>query len=109
MSNSESGHYSGGADREDEAVAMARWQGKAESNIKEWGLQDEETLLLAMQEELGELTQSVLEARYEDGSQLRIDGELDDLGALLVQFHRARNSREVGADTDRSEGGQSDG
>lgn len=63
------------------------WYDKALQNVEEWGLQDKETLLLAMQEELSELTQAVLEAREEDGDQDRIDDELDDLGALLFQFH----------------------
>lgn len=76
----------------DEASASLfdRWLGKASENIAEWGRQDEATLLLAMQEELGELTQAHLEARHEDGDGDRAEQELDDLGALLLQFHEVR-------------------
>jgi hypothetical protein len=35
------------------SAVFDRWLAKADRNIGEWGLQDEETLLLAMQEELG--------------------------------------------------------
>ena len=66
--------------------AFGEWQRKAEENVNEWGIQDRQTLLLAMQEELGELTQAVLEAEHEGGSVSRELDELDDLGALLVQF-----------------------
>lgn len=62
----------------------------ASENIERWGLQSEETLLLAIQEELGELSQAHLEAQYEDGNPGRIDEELDDLGALLLQLHERR-------------------
>jgi NTP pyrophosphatase (non-canonical NTP hydrolase) len=87
------------------SVVFDRWIGKADENISEWGLQDERTLVLAMQEELGELTQAVLEASAEDGDPERIDEELDDLGALLLQFHEARNARDVETDTDHPDGG----
>jgi NTP pyrophosphatase (non-canonical NTP hydrolase) len=83
--------FGDGADRgEASSVVFDRWLGQASENIEEWGLQDEETLLLAIQEELGELTQAHLEARHEDGDPDRVDDELDDLGALLLQFHEAR-------------------
>jgi NTP pyrophosphatase (non-canonical NTP hydrolase) len=72
------------------SVLFDRWIGKANENIEEWGLQDEDTLLLAIQEELGELTQAHLEARAEGGNPERIDEELDDLGALLIQLHETR-------------------
>lgn len=81
-----------GTPREPTSVLFDRWMGKASENIEEWGLQDEETLLLAIQEELGELTQAHLEARAEGGDPERIDEELDDLGALLIQLHEARES-----------------
>lgn len=64
--------------------------GKATENIEEWGLQDQQTLLLAIQEELGELTQAHLEARAEGGDPARVDEELNDLGALLIQLHERR-------------------
>lgn len=65
-----------------------RWAEKADENIAEWGVQDVETLLLAMQEELGELTQAHLEALAEDGDPHRVSDELDDLAALCVQLDR---------------------
>ena len=74
-------------------MAQERWRDRAESNIDEWGLQDVETLLLAMQEELGELTQAHLQARDEDGASGRVADELDDLGALCVQLERALERR----------------
>lgn len=67
---------------------VQRWHKKADENTEEWGLQEIETLLLAMQEELGELTQAHLEATHEDGSSRRVSDELDDLGALCVQLDR---------------------
>jgi NTP pyrophosphatase (non-canonical NTP hydrolase) len=73
---------------------FASWLHKADQNVEKWGLQGEETLLLAMQEELGELTQAHLEARKEDGDPERVDEELDDLGALLLQLHMARAGEE---------------
>jgi DNA-directed RNA polymerase subunit RPC12/RpoP len=74
------------------SVLFDRWMGKASENIEKLGLQSEETLLLAIQEELGELTQAHLEACDEGGDPTRVDAELDDLGALLIQLHEARNT-----------------
>lgn len=65
---------------------LAYWLEKAEENVEEWGLQDVETLLLAMQEEQGELSQAHLEAEHEDGDAARIASELDDLAALCIQL-----------------------
>lgn len=76
--------------REASSVLFDRWMGKAAENIDEWGLQAEETLLLAIQEEVGELAQAHLEARAEGGDPERIDEELEDLGALLIQLHERR-------------------
>jgi len=92
----------GAGSTEASSVLFDRWIGKADKNIAEWGLQSEETLLLAIQEELGELTQAHLEAAHEDGDGSRVDEELDDLGALLLQLHEARNGRS------RQPGGESD-
>lgn len=83
------------------STVFDRWLGKAEENIAEWGLQSEETLLLAIQEELGELTQAHLEATHEDGDDSRVDEELDDLGALLLQLHEARNNRSVDTESNQ--------
>lgn len=87
----------------DEASLMVfdRWLSKASENIDQWGLQDEETLLLATQEELGELTQAHLEAKHADGDPRRVDEELVDLGALLFQLSEARNVPEVRAGTEQ--------
>ncbi|WP_280587798.1 hypothetical protein [Halorubrum sp. Boch-26] len=38
-------------------MELGSWTEKAEENVEEWGLQDVDTLLLAMQEEQGELAQ----------------------------------------------------
>ncbi|WP_233511912.1 hypothetical protein [Haloferax sp. Atlit-12N] len=76
------------------SVLFDRWLCKAAENIEEWGVQDEATLLLAIQEELGELTQAHLEAKHEDGRDSRVDEELDDLGALLLQLHESRQRGE---------------
>jgi NTP pyrophosphatase (non-canonical NTP hydrolase) len=64
-----------------------RWTHQAARNVEHWGVQEMETLLLAVMEELGELAQAYLEWRAEDGRRDRVDEELDDLGALLVQIH----------------------
>lgn len=63
------------------------WQEKNQENIEKWGWQDAEVLLLSMQEELGELTQSVLEYRYEDGGYQEMYDELADLAALMFAMH----------------------
>lgn len=76
------------------------WEEKAVANIKKWGMQDKETLVLAMTEELGELAQAVLqynelppdadpdtqEQRYE-----HIKAELDDLAPLMYQLKAVLN------------------
>ena len=59
---------------------------KAERNVAKWGLQDRETLILAMTEELGELAQAHLQHKHEGGSYARIHGEGRDLGALTIQL-----------------------
>lgn len=66
-----------------------RWESKAEENVDEWGLQDVQTLLLATQEELGELTRAVLEFDNEDGDPGEVWAELDDLAALMYQLQWA--------------------
>lgn len=63
-----------------------RWKQGARENVERWGKQGIETVLLATQEELGELSQAVLEARDEDGDPERIRAELDDLAALMFQL-----------------------
>lgn len=64
------------------------WAEKAEENIEEWGVQEIDTLLLAMQEELGELTQAYLEHQAEGGDFEDIGRELDDLVPLCIQLRR---------------------
>jgi len=75
-----------------QSVLFDRWMGKASENIEKWGYQREETLILAIHEEAGELAQAFLEARAEGGDPARIDDEIDDLGALLLQLHEVRSS-----------------
>lgn len=59
-----------------------------QKNIEKWGLQSRETILLAMQEELGELTQAFLEGRTKgvDDLSLQYD-ELVDLAALMLAYN----------------------
>lgn len=66
-----------------------RWYSKADENVDKWGIQNPAVVLLAMQEELGELTQAYLEGTYEDGDRQAVREELHDLGALCVQMHWA--------------------
>ena len=70
-----------------------RWSDKARENLDRWGQQDVDTLLLAMQEELGELTQAHLEARAEGGDATRVGLELADLAALCFQLEWLINSQ----------------
>ena len=84
-------------DREWETHARA-WAEQAAGNVDRWGDQSVETLLLATQEELGELAQAHLEARDEDGDRERVADELDDLAALTFQL---RWSIEAGDWTDK--------
>jgi NTP pyrophosphatase (non-canonical NTP hydrolase) len=76
-------------------IQIDNWRRKAVENREEWGEQSVETLLLAMQEELGELSQATLEYRDEDGYYGPIFEELDDLGALLIQFCWAANAHRI--------------
>ena len=67
-------------------MAVMYWGEKAQTNVDTWGLQDIPTLLLAMQEEQGELAQAYLESEHESGDVARIESELDDLAALCIQL-----------------------
>jgi NTP pyrophosphatase (non-canonical NTP hydrolase) len=58
---------------------------KAEKNIRKWGLQDLETLGLAVAEEAGELAQAILQNKHEGAPAYRITKEAADLGALCLQ------------------------
>lgn len=62
------------------------WYERADENLDHWGIQNPAVVLLAMQEELGELTRAYLEATYENGNPADAREELHDLGALLYQF-----------------------
>jgi NTP pyrophosphatase (non-canonical NTP hydrolase) len=62
------------------------WYSKADENVHEWGMQLPAELLLAMQEEMGELTQAWLEAAYEGEDVDRVAEECNDLAALCVQL-----------------------
>jgi NTP pyrophosphatase (non-canonical NTP hydrolase) len=61
------------------------WATQAEENVDEWGVQHPAEILLAMQEELGELTQAWLKTTYEEEPR-DVEEELDDLAALCYQF-----------------------
>jgi hypothetical protein len=58
---------------------------RAADNLAKWGVQDVETLGLAVAEEAGELAQAILQARFEGGSPMRIIEESCDLAALCLQ------------------------
>lgn len=62
------------------------WEASAKQNVDTWGRQEMDTLLLAMQEELGELTQAYLEWKHETADPKPIAEELNDLAPLLLQF-----------------------
>lgn len=54
-------------------------------NLDKWGVQDFETLGLAVCEEAGELAQAILQNKHENGERVRITREALDLAALCVQ------------------------
>ena len=58
---------------------------KAGKNLDKWGVQDFETLGLAVAEEAGELAQAILQNKHEGGERGRITHEALDLAALCVQ------------------------
>lgn len=58
---------------------------RARKNLTKWGVQDFETLGLAIAEECGELCQAILQAKHEGGERGRISQEAIDLGALCIQ------------------------
>lgn len=69
-------------------------------NLDKWGVQDFETLGLAVCEEAGELAQAILQNKHENGERSRITQEAIDLAALCVQVlvtmtekHGAENLR----------------
>lgn len=82
---------------------LQNWQDKARENVEKWGLQDRRTLVLAMLEELGELTQAVLEHEAEDGDYQRMYDETADLGALLIQMEHALEQGHSEANKERLE------
>lgn len=63
----------------------ARLAEKAAENLAKWGMQDFETLGLAVAEEAGELAQAILQYLHEGGDRGRIMEEAVDLGALCLQ------------------------
>lgn len=67
---------------------LKKWRVKACANINKWGLQDSKSLLVDMMEELGELSQAVLEYKAESGDYDCIQDELDDLAPLMIQFQK---------------------
>lgn len=76
---------------------MNTWEQKATENINKWGHQSVDLLALLMVEELGELTQAILQYKYlnplenrnvedDELKYNRIKSELDDLAALMYQM-----------------------
>ena len=70
----------------DETNHRAYWRDQAELNVEEWGLQDIDTVLLAIMEELGETAQAYLESEYEGKSEVALYDEIDDLAPLMWQL-----------------------
>jgi len=64
------------------------WVDRAKDNTEKWGEQDIPTLLLAMQEELGELTRAYLQYMQEDADYEHIREELNDLAPLMFQLEQ---------------------
>jgi NTP pyrophosphatase (non-canonical NTP hydrolase) len=62
------------------------WERRAVENEQEWGIQHPEELLSAINEEVGEIEQAYLEATHENGDPVNVEGEIDDLGPLLLQL-----------------------
>lgn len=59
---------------------------QAKANIRKWGIQNFETLGLAIAEETGELAQAILQYKYENKPEECIAKEAIDLGALCLQI-----------------------
>jgi len=76
-------------DRGQTQTSWLDFRSQAERNVTKWGLQDIETLALAIAEETGELAQAVLQHKHESGSILRVYEEAKDLGALCIQIRQA--------------------
>lgn len=62
------------------------WERRAVENEEKWGIQHPEELLSAISEEVGEIEQAYLEATHEGGDPQEVQGEVDDLGPLLMQL-----------------------
>jgi len=59
----------------------------AEENVREHGTQHPETLLAAIEEEVGEVARAYLDATYfDDADPENLHEEIDDLAALLMQL-----------------------
>lgn len=67
-------------------LMSARIFTQATKNTEKWGVQDVPDLILAMLEELGEISQAHLQAEHEGGDPGRIYEEAKDLGALCLQL-----------------------
>lgn len=65
------------------------WREQASENVENWGTQHPETLLVAITEEVGEISKAYLEATYEGGDPSDVHAEIDDLAALLIQLTEA--------------------
>ena len=65
---------------------MRYWTERAQRNMDKWGIQTMKDVALSMTEELGELTQAILQYHHEDGSLERVKEELHDLTPLCYQM-----------------------
>ncbi len=68
--------------------SLAKFRLRAEANVGKWGLQDKQTLGLAIAEGCGELAKAILKHRHEGGTLLYIMREATDLGALCIQIRQ---------------------
>lgn len=69
-------------------VRDEKWKQKAEENVEKWGVQTFLELIAVMTEEMGEVTQAILEAQQEDGDPECIIEELDDMMAVGYQLQQ---------------------
>lgn len=72
----------------------SHWLRKAKANQRKWGKQDLKTLCVVATEELGEISQAVLDAIHSDGDGSRIREEVDDLAAVCFQLQWAMDCHE---------------
>ena len=81
---------------------------KAVANMERYGMQEYQTLGLAVCEEAGELAQAILQHQYDYRDKSRIFEEAIDLGALCLQVMTLYNREKQHGDDQRNENGNDD-